>query len=142
MNQIQAIRYFASIALGTPVTIARKRDCWSMGLLGSYPRLYLPEDLNENDEEDKMFRKNFISRYPTAQGFANITLAILHELGHWVTRNSVNWLEYAILASQVSSEEYFDLEAERIATDWAIEWLSQSQNRKLAKSFEVQYFGH
>lgn len=37
-------------------------------------------------------------------------------------------------------EEYYFLPDERAATEWAIEWLKNSENRKIAKKFEKEFF--
>lgn len=142
MGQVSAIRNFASTAINEKVIIARKRDDWGMSLTDTYPRLVLPTDLQQNDPEDKLFRKDFIRRCPLARGFANVTISILHELGHWMTADEVDWEEYFAEQENVFGQDYFNLKAERIATDWAIAWLSDPENRRVAKAFEVEYFGH
>ena len=86
MTKVQVIRQFANVVANERVIIAKERDQWSINVNQIPPRLILPHDLNENDETDKMFRADFIQRYPSARGFANITLSILHELGHHFTR--------------------------------------------------------
>lgn len=142
MGQISAIRNFASTAINEKVVIVRKRDDWGMSLTDTHPRLVLPVDLQQNDKEDKLFRKDFIQRCPLARGFANVTISILHELGHWMTASEVNWEEYFAEQDNVFGQDYFNLTAERLATDWAINWLQNPTNRKIAKAFEVEYFGH
>lgn len=108
-------------------------------------------DFNDlGTESDKLFRANFISRCPLAQGFAEITLAILHELGHHVTQNDFDWAKYRLelfalqvnekLTLEQKSERYFNMIGEKLATDWAIEWLQNAENRKLAKRFEKNFF--
>ena len=142
MGRITAIRKFANIALGEKVIIVRKRDDWGMSLTDKHPRLVLPADTQQNTIEDKMFRKDFIRRYNGAKGFANVTLSILHEVGHWMTRYDIDWDEYFAEQENVYGQDYFNLKAERVATDWAIAWLSNPENRKIAKAFEVEYFEH
>ena len=142
MTKLQAIRQFADTVLGEKVVIARRRSEWGMDIQDTYPRLLLPQDLQQNDSQDKLFRKDFISRYKGGRGFANVTLSILHEIGHWFTRFEIDWIEYFILQDQVSGIDYFALEAEQKATNWAINWLSDPEHRKIAKAFEINYFGH
>lgn len=95
------------------------------------------------------FTSNFISRCPSARGFAGITLSLLHELGHFETHfiefEGYNRLiELALLREQYPKEiinfAYFELPDEQAATDWAIKWLNNKENRKKAKSFEKAFF--
>jgi len=141
MTKVDIIRKFASAVLGERVIIVRKRGDWGMSLIENHPRLELPADIYQNDKQDKLFRKDFIRRYNGARGFSNVTISVLHELGHWVTRAEVDWEEYYILQDQVSGQEYFDLYGERVATDWAIQWLSIPENRRKAKAFEAELRG-
>ena len=139
MTKLQAIRWFASKVAGEYVTLARQRDDWSISMADSKPRLILPHDLNQNEVEDKMFRADFVKRCPMAQGFANVTLSILHELGHHFNREAV------ICADKLvgdNMEEHLTLPHEVIATDWAINWLQNKENRKTVKKFEKIYFGY
>lgn len=139
MTKLQAIRWFASEVAGEYVTIARERDDWSISMADTKPRLILPHDLNQNDLKDKMFRADFVKRCPMAQGFANVTLSILHELGHHFNREAV------IFADKLEGddmEEHLTLPHEIIATDWAINWLQNKENRKTVKKFEKIYFGY
>lgn len=140
MTQLQAIRQFVDLVLGEPVIIAREREDWSMAVDESRPRLILPSNLNHNDREDKLFRADFIERCPCARGFANITITLLHEVGHWMTRFDVDWEQYYNEREGVYGIDYFHLDAEMKATDWAIAWLSNPYNRKYAKAFERAYF--
>ena len=136
MNKIKLIRDFASLVAGEPVIIPRKRDCWSMSMADAKPRLILPPDPDQNDEGDKAFRKDFIARCPMARGFANVTLSILHEIGHHFNRE-------AYIFSDVDEDDYdshFAIPYEIVATDWAIAWLQDPAHRKSAKAFERKYF--
>lgn len=142
MGRITAIRKFTDTVLGEKVVIVRRRDDWGMSLTDKRPRLVLPKDTQQNEEQDKLFRKDFIRRCKSAQGFANVTLSILHEVGHWMTRYDIDWGEYFAEQENVYGQDYFNLKAERVATDWAIAWLSNPENRRVAKAFEVEYFGH
>ena len=86
------------------------------------------------------------------KGFANITVALLHELGHQETKASLpcgyavdRLFDYAIISeSEASLAEknrlYFKLKDERKATEWAVEWLSNAENRRKAKAFEKAFF--
>lgn len=136
MNKIKLIRDFASYVAGEPVIIPRQRDCWSMGMADAKPRLILPPDPDQNDEGDKAFRKDFVARCPMARGFANVTLSILHEIGHHFNRE-------AYIFSDIDEDDYdshFAIPYEIVATDWAIAWLQDPTHRKSAKAFERKYF--
>ena len=138
MNKTRLIRNFASQVAGEHVIIPRERDDWMMCMSDSKPRLVLPPDPDKNDEGDKSFRKNFVSRCPLAKGFANVTISILHELGHHFNRE-------AYVFSTINEDDYdshYDIPYEIVATDWAIEWLQNAENRKMAKAFEREYFGY
>ncbi len=99
-------------------------------------------------EETRMFTRYFHSRCSIGKGFANITLILLHELGHFSSQqefeNYDRFYEMMKLALLPSEEEcqmgYFNLPDEKSATDWAIEWLSNPENRKKAKAFEKKFF--
>ena len=136
MNRVKLIRDFASLVAGERVIIPRKRDCWSMSMADAKPRLILPPDLNQNDEEDKAFRRDFVKRCPMARGFSNVTLSILHEIGHHFNREAYIFSD----ANEEDYESHFALPYEIVATDWAIAWLQNPEHRKTAKAFERQYF--
>ena len=98
------------------------------------------------------FAVNFYSRCPMGRGFAGITLSLLHELGHICTNDSLdNWTwkdrqEYIVTevcekkTRREKNFSYFEMPDETAATDWAIEWLKDPENRKKAKAFEKQFF--
>lgn len=139
MTKLQAIRAFADYLAGEHVIIPKQRGDWQMSLGDPKPRLTLPKNPNHSDEADKLFRKDFIARCPLARGFANVTLSILHEMGHHFNR------EIAIFADKLegdTQEEHMRLPHEIVATDWAIAWLQDPNNRKIAKAFERAYFNH
>lgn len=139
MTRLQVVRQFASDVAGEHVTIRRNRTEWGCCVNEIHPTLRVPKDLMENDEQDKLFRKDFISRCPLARGFANVTLSVLHEMGHFF--NPEAWLEQDMeLYENSYGEEHFQMYCEIIATNWAIEWLQNADNRKLAKAFEREFF--
>lgn len=147
MTKLQAIRKFVSFVCDDKVIIIRERfegTNFGMSISDKNPRLKIPSDLSlPSDEADKIFRKNFVERYSSAQGFANITLTLLHECGHWMTRSIADPVEYdKMVARAWSMYSYLNIPWERIATEWAICWLCSPANRKVAKAFEKEYFGH
>ena len=94
------------------------------------------------------FRKHFVNLCPMAKGFSDVTLALLHELGHFSTDQEIqgydreielNFLQQ-VVPKGVLNYAYFMLPDEMAATLWAIEWLKDSENRKLAKAFEKKFF--
>lgn len=96
----------------------------------------------------KEFRQDITKRYPSAQGFASITLSLLHELGHFQTA-TLDFEDYdreielkfiGTLPRCLTNLFYFLLPDEQAATDWAIEWLKDPENRKKAKAFEKKFF--
>lgn len=147
MTKIQAIRWFANQITESPVTIARQRlvENWGMDLNpeNKTPRLLIPKDLLTNDVNDKLFRKNIEGISKVTRGFSNVTLAILHEYGHWETRSVFDMIAYYKINRNVHTmEQYMQNPFEQIATQWAVCWLQQPQNRALAKQFEKFFFGH
>lgn len=136
MTKIQAIRQFASTVANEPVAIARDEE-WAIYLNHPYPYISVPKNLSIKDNGDKAFRRDFVSRCPMAQGFADVTLSILHEIGHHFNRDSFDESEY----EGEEEETHFSLPCEIIATNWAIEWLQSKENRRVAKAFEKEYFG-
>ncbi len=96
----------------------------------------------------KQFAQDFFARCPMGRGFASVTLAILHELGHmnaeqefegYDRKTALIELRKSVPRS-VLNFEYFKLPDEKSATDWAIEWLNDPENRKKAKQFEKEFF--
>ena len=106
-------------------------------------------DYND-DEAGKYFRRDFINRCPLARGFADVTLSVLHEIGHRMTEDLIpeNYnREHAEIicfldadSLEEANKNYFKLPDEAAATNWAIEWLSDPENRKIAKAFEKKFF--
>ena len=146
MTKLQAIREFTSTVLNDKVIIARDRFSngnWAMDIANATPRLKLPKDLDyEYDTDDKAFRRDFVECYPSARGFSSITLTILHECGHWATRDVMDIVEYDKLATVAYTQDmYMANPWEVLATQWAICWLYCPANRKIAKAFEKKYYG-
>jgi hypothetical protein len=94
------------------------------------------------------FRKDFEKRCPMARGFSDITISLLHELGHHACGDNeyedYNREEELKFIEQLPKEMinlfYFLLPDEMDATNWAIEWLQKPNNRKIAKQFEKKFF--
>lgn len=148
MNKVTAIRAFASLVLNEKVVIPRHRseydNQWGMVMNASMPRLVIPPVFTaKTDKNDRLFRNNFVDRCPCARGFSNATLSILHECGHWATKEVFDIHDYQMqLYLCRSQEDYMKITYEYMATDWAIDWLENKDNRKLAKRFEKDFFGY
>ena len=98
------------------------------------------------------FAVDFYKRCPMGRGFANVTLVLLHELGHICTDDNVS--EWDALKRIERREEihqqyhtrreinfaYFQMPDEMAATNWAIEWLQDPEPRRMAKAFEKKFF--
>lgn len=140
--KVRAIRKFASYITGEDVTIPRDRldNNWNIIIQTATPRLYIPKDLDyELDDGDIEFREDFIARCNIAVSFSDITLSILHECGHWMTRQYFNPEEYiAQLELATTMKEYMAIPCEYMATQWAIDWLKNNIDE--AKKFEKEYF--
>lgn len=78
----------------------------------------------------KEFYENFCTRFPVAWGFDLFTLSILHEVGHLETEWEMVDDTKIRNRKGLTNTEYFNLFNERIATDWAGEWIEN--NIKLA----------
>jgi hypothetical protein len=74
------------------------------------------------------FRANFIKRYPLCASFDIFTLSFMHELGHleteWDTVDDTR--ERKKIKGLKDAEKYYALHNERIATDWAGEYLTEN----------------
>jgi hypothetical protein len=138
MTKLQAVRWFADFVANDHVIVARGDD-WNASMIDRHPRMTVPYDLMKNDEGDKLFRIDFIQRCPLARGFANVTLSILHEIGHHFNRESYLMTDSDQYDASVGYW-HFMLPCEMDATDWAIEWLQDPTNRKVAKAFEREFF--
>ena len=94
------------------------------------------------------FRRHFEAICPIARGFADVTISLLHELGHFSTEQEIEGydrqVELEFLRKYIPRElinyAYFMLPDEMAATLWAVEWLKNAENRKLAKAFEKKFF--
>lgn len=89
--------------------------------------------------------RDMASRAEYMRGFARITKNLLHEIGHVATAIEV-WEYYGLANIQRKHREcnnnidYVTLPDEYAATQWAIDWLADPNNRKKAKAFEKEFF--
>lgn len=146
-NKIAMIREFASMVVGEKVVISKERNCdnnWYMNLNSACPRLCIPKNIDSfNDDEDIIFRNDFIARCPVANMISDISLTILHECGHWMTKEYFDAEEYVQECEEVESmEEYLLIPCEFQATAWAIAWLNIEENFGKVIQFEKLYFNN
>jgi hypothetical protein len=143
MTKLTLIRDFVELVTGTRPVIPRVRDDWAVVSEEDSMRLTVPADFAEHKDTDKAFRANFVSRCPIARGFADVTISILHECGHFATRSNFNGDVYTKQTEQAGSDmdAYMAIPYEMLATCWAICWLNDPENRKEAKIFEKKFFG-
>lgn len=143
MTQLQAIRKFANYVAQKHVIIYRSEDDdYESDVRCPKPRIGIPADVMKKDERDRLYREYFTSICPMGRGFADITISILHEIGHHFNRE--------IFLFDTDEEEYkeaygydhFNFPCEKVATEWAIEWLKDPEHRKVAKRFEKDFFGY
>ena len=105
------------------------------------------------DDSSKIFRKYWTKKCPMLKGFSDITISLLHELGHLETNDKIredfpmSMRELAMIGIEERASSYkalnymyFILPDEKAATDWAIKWLSKKKHRKIAKKFEKEFF--
>ena len=141
MTRVEIIQQFAEQVIGEKVII-QQQDDWGMNIAYSKPHLCIPANLDyELNELDIMFRDNFISRCPLAIDFADVTLSILHEIGHHFHREEYIFMNLKKYNSAYGLD-HLNLECEIVATNWAIEWLQDPEHRKMAKQFEREFFSH
>lgn len=154
MKRLTAIRRFVSEVACEKVGLTNDVEYCAMATFSGRkyykkPTIGVPKDnliCELQDETTKIFRKDFVNRYSGAKGFANITLVLLHEVGHlktceefWKDENA-ELLDMMMRSTVETQEEYMKIPSEYGATEWAIEWLKNADNRALAKQFERQFF--
>ena len=88
------------------------------------------------------FRTDFIARYAPACELSDITITIIHEIGHYFTRNEYDHDEdYELRRRANGMADYLCLPCEQLATDWAIAWLHDLEHWAIAKQFEADFMG-
>lgn len=108
---------------------------------------------NLDDRGSKLFRSYWTKKVPMLKGFADITLTLLHELGHLETNDEIRQsfsfemrkLAWFAIDSQFDNVDdknyhYFAMPDEASATQWGIDWLSDPEHRKIAKAFEKRFW--
>lgn len=143
-----AMRTFIRIA-SQDKTAGIKKDICCCAYI-SQPKIKIGYNIDQLfNSSQKQFRADFVSRHPSARGFADITIVLLHEIGHYKTcHNDFGDYNRELTILQLRRKysrdtinfEYFKLPDEMAATKWAIDWLSMPENRKAAKKFEKKFF--
>lgn len=141
--RLALIRDFVELVTDVRPVIPAHRDDWAVVSNPSSMRLTVPVNFTAHKDTDKAFRANFVSRCPLARGFADVTISILHECGHFATRDNFNGDVYEKQTAEAGSDmdNYMAIPYEMLATCWAICWLMDPDNRKQAKEFERKFFG-
>lgn len=99
----------------------------------------------------KQVRADAVYRHPHIKGYSILTFVLLHELGHFMTEEEADKKEgkystdYNELVHKYIPQKYWNYfhaenYKERLATDWAANWLSIPENGKKAKQFEKEFF--
>ena len=104
------------------------------------------------DEGANLFRTFWTKKYPMLKEFSDITLALLHELGHLETSDEVRktftfkdrhiaWEAIDLLFDDDTEKnfQYFSMPDEASATKWGINWLADEAHKKIALTFEKQF---
>ena len=143
MTKLQAVRWFANTVAQQKVVIARNRVTNNWMMSTNELRMTIPTNLTyESDETDILFRNDFIKRYAPAKELLDITITILHEIGHYFTRFDYDLTEdYILRLHAANMSEYLRIPCERLATDWAIAWLHNPEHWAIAKQFEADFMG-
>ena len=89
---------------------------------------------------------NMGKRAPYMKGFSQVVRVLLHEFGHHMTYTTIIALygedEITRLYQEAkgSNEKYLHVPTEWVATQWAINWLADAENRKIAREFERKFW--
>lgn len=80
------------------------------------------------EKDADSFYNNFTSRFPIVKNFSIFTLSLLHELGHLETEDIIID-DTEERNKDLTNDEYYNLYNEKIATDWAGEWITNNFNK-------------
>ena len=139
MNHIKLIKKYREEINNHVENFVKTFDEEYSTVMGDEFYVYLDENLICwtlicDDEGAIAFEENFRKHFPIAKNFDVFTLSILHEIGHLETEDEmIDDTQYRN-SEKITNEEYFKLHNERIATEWAGDWLEE--NYSIAKNFE------
>lgn len=109
-NFVREINPEYSVALGADFAANMDEDC-----------IYFAVAVAQASSD--AFVENFVARFPECECFDMFLLSFMHELGHLETEWDM--VDDTDLREEImDNETYFDLYNERIATDWAGEYLT------------------
>ena len=131
MKKATVIKRFCREVLGLTIYVHKCKE-W---MTDCYETIYYTTVMDTDG--DIAFRENFISRCPIAEKYSDALISLLHEMGHIATSEEMDLK--STVAVYDTYEEYFALHDEMIATNWAIDWLNNKANEKLAKKFEQDW---
>ena len=131
MKRATVIKHFCREVFGLTITIHKGKE-WETNC---YDTIYY--STITDGEGDIAFRANFISRCPIAANYSDALISLLHEMGHIAMSEESDGL--SAFAAWDTYDEYFALHDEMIATNWAIDWLNNKANEKLAKDFDENW---
>lgn len=131
MRKATVIKRFCRSVIGITFSV-RKHIEWETDCCE-----FIHYSTTTDGEGDIAFRKNFISRCPIAANYSDALISLLHEIGHIVMDEESDGMSVGVVCD--TYEEYFAMHDEMIATNWAIDWLNNKANEKLAKDFEEKW---
>ena len=157
LNDVSDLYYFNEDEFEKTEILLRKSDAFaaeSVDCVADCDTLEIYYNLDTlTDEGSKLFRAYWTDKVPMLKGFADITLTLLHELGHLETSDELRktfsyemrqlaWSAIDMTCDNVKEKniKYFGMPDETAATQWGIAWLSDAENRKYAKAFEKEFF--
>jgi hypothetical protein len=107
---------------------------------------YLLADGNDYQTGLGYICANMGQRASYTKGFAQITRILLHEYGHQMTYDTIialygeDAMDNLYQAAGSDNALYVSVPAEFVATQWAINWLADAENRKIAREFERKFW--
>ena len=107
---------------------------------------YLLADGNDYKNGLGYICANMGKRASYAKGFAQITRILLHEYGHQMTYDQIidlygeETMDSLYQQAGSNNARYLCVPAEFVATQWAIKWLADADNRKIAREFEHKFW--
>lgn len=142
----------AGIAIDEPITVHSETNAFSASALLNV--IFVPKwksyKFNKNSLSDVLFSEYFCSLSSHAKEFSLETISILHELGHIVTdpdiplnydrQKALEHINEKAKNEKELNRLYFRMTDEKMATLWAVKWLTVKENRKLAHNFEKDFF--
>lgn len=124
MKREKAMKKLVKSITGKNIKL-KKSDRWETNWTS---KIWWADDEGANDSKE--FRAFFVSRCPAGNNYSDITISLLHEVGHMMCVNE----SFGIESDATTNQEYFITHDEWLATKWAIEYLIN--HPKKLKKFE------